>query len=274
MLRPLLPIPVSAVVVTKNEGRAIGRCLAALKDFAEVVVVDSASADATQAIAHEHGARVVDYAWDGGYPKKRGWCLEHLGLAHDWAFFVDADEVVTPALADAIARADLAAHAGFFVRGRYVWGGRALRFGLMNVKLALFDRRCIGFPVVDDLGLPGMGEIEGHYQPVLLPGATCRRVGLIKPALLHYACEDRAGWEARHEKYAAWERGMNAHEAWPADPRPWRECLKRVFRAVPCRGLVAFAYSYFWRLGILDGRAGLDFALARRRYYRTIARGD
>ncbi|HBH26580.1 MAG TPA: glycosyltransferase family 2 protein [Rhodospirillaceae bacterium] len=264
-------IPVSAIVVTKNEAAALPRCLAALAPFAEVLVVDSGSTDATREIATAHEARVVAYTWDGLYPKKRGWCLAHLPLAHDWVFFVDADEEVTPDLTAAVAEADFAGHAGFFVRGRYVWGGRVLRHGLLNAKLALFDRRCVGFPVVDDLGLPGMGEIEGHYQPVVLPHAPRTRIGTLRPALLHHACADRAAWDARHARYAAWERGMNARRAWPRDPRPWREALKRVFRAAPCRDLLAFVHSYVWKLGALDGRAGLDFALARRQYYRMIA---
>jgi glycosyltransferase involved in cell wall biosynthesis len=269
---PRLPIPVSAVVMTRNEARAIDRCLRALADFAEVVVVDSASTDATREIAAARKARVVDYTWDGRYPKKKGWCLERLELAHDWVFLVDADEVVTPALAAAIARADMDSHAGFFIRGRYVWGGTLLRHGTANAKLALVNRRCMAFPVVDDLDLP-MGEVEGHYQPVLRAGAPRTCIGVLSPALLHYACQDRAAWDARHERYAAWERGMNARGAWPPDPVPWRQAAKRAFRALPCRGLIAFAHSYIWKLGFLDGRAGLDFALARRRYYRMVAGG-
>jgi hypothetical protein len=40
--------------------------------------------------------------------------------------------------------------------------------------------------------------------------------------LLHDACDDRQGWQARHERYAAWEREMNRRGAWPGDPKAFR----------------------------------------------------
>ena len=89
-------IPLSAVVVTKNEEARIAQCLEALSDFDEVVVVDSESRDATCDVAREMGARVENFKWNGAYPKKRQWCLDHLELRYDWVFFVDADEIVTP----------------------------------------------------------------------------------------------------------------------------------------------------------------------------------
>jgi glycosyltransferase involved in cell wall biosynthesis len=266
-------IPVSVIVMTRNEAARISRCLAALKDFDEVIVVDSASSDGTAALAGK-AASVVPFAWNGKYPKKKQWCLDNLRLKHDWVFLVDADEEVTPAL-----RAEMASLfgngtpscAGYFVRGRYVADGKVLRFGLCNGKLALFDRRLISFPVVDDIGLLGMGEVEGHYQPVLKAEFMDLKIGGLKNALLHHAYEGGEGWQERHRRYAAWEAGMNARSAWPRDPIPAREILKRIFRRLPARGVVAFAHSYFFRLGFLDGQKGFDLARGRWRYYRMIA---
>ncbi len=260
-------IPVSVIVVTKNEAARIGRCLAALSAFDEVVVVDSSSSDETAALAEQLGAVVVPFIWNGLYPKKRQWCLDHLSLKHDWVFFVDADEVVTHDLVAEIRalfkRGPQAA--GYFVKGRYVLNGRTLRHGLQNNKLCLFDRRCLSFPVVDDLDLPGMGEVEGHYQPVLTaPG----KLGRLNAPLLHFAYDER--WDERHMRYAAWERGMNAKKAWPRDPANSREILKRVFRALPGRGIAAFLHCYIVKRGFLEGRAGLWFAASRMRYYRMI----
>lgn len=261
-----MSIPVSVIVVTKNEEANIGRCLAALGDFSEVVVVDSGSDDRTQEIALAAGARVVNFAWNGHYPKKRQWCLDTLALKHDWVFFVDADEVVTPELAREMAALDFA-RAGYFVKGLYVREGRVLRYGLRNNKLALLDRRRVHFPVVDDLDLPGMGEIEGHYQPV--PKAR-ERVGQLRAPLLHHAYQSREAWRERHERYAKWERGMNAKQAWPDDPAAARRVLKRIFRALPLRGAAAFFHSYIIKLGFLDGGAGLKFAADRYYYYNLV----
>ncbi len=95
-------IPVSVIVVTKNEEKRIERCLDALRGFDEIAVVDSQSTDATRDIARACGAKVVNFAWNGRYPKKFQWCLDNLALKHDWAFFVDADEIVTPELVEEI----------------------------------------------------------------------------------------------------------------------------------------------------------------------------
>lgn len=270
-------LPVSVVVVTRDEARRLPACLDALRGFPDIVVVDSGSIDGTPEIARASGARVVPFVWDGRYPKKRQWCLDHLAL-RDWVFFVDADEIVTPELKAAVAGLFAAGAPpcdGYFVPGRYVIGGRTLRFGLCNAKLALFDRRRFAFPVVDDLDLPGMGEIEGHYQPVARPGCAGARTGRLSAALCHHAYDDEGAWDRRHCRYAAWERGMNARGAWPRDPVAAREALKTLFRAMPGRAAAAFVHSYLAKGGFLDGMAGYRLARDRFRYYRMItARGS
>jgi len=100
---------------------------------------------------------------------------------------LDADEVVTSALADDIralfAHGPSGAMAGVFIRGRNVAYGRPLRFGLMNNKLALLNRRKMAFPVVDDLKIEGGNEVEGHYQPVCIGEGG--GIGQLKAPLLH-----------------------------------------------------------------------------------------
>ncbi len=267
-------IPVSVIVATRNEQDAIGTCLSALERFDEIVVVDSESTDQTATLSERFGARVVSFVWNGRHPKKRQWCLDTLTLRQNWIFFVDADEIVPPALSDEIAALFTPGpppRKAYFVDGTYVWHGKPLRHGLRNAKITLFDRRCLMFPVVDDLDFPGMGEMEGHYQPVpkALGGA---RIGHLRTPLLHHTCPDRAAWDARHARYALWEAHMSVHNAWPADPIPARNRLKLLFRALPCRDAMAFIHSFVWKKGFLDGIAGLDFALARAAYYRAIAR--
>jgi glycosyltransferase involved in cell wall biosynthesis len=262
-------IPVTIIVVTRNEEARLARCLAALSDFDEVIVVDSGSTDRTADIARLHGAQFIPHEWNGQYPKKRQWCLDHIQTRHDWIFFVDADEVVTRALCDEIRALDFKA-AGYFVKGQYFFDGKLLRFGLRNNKLVLIDKYKIEFPVIDDLGLPGMGEIEGHYQPVLKSGYESALLVQLESPLIHYAFDDAAAWNARHARYAAWERGMNARDAWPRDPVAGRALMKKIFRTMPCRGIVAFVHCYIVKGGFLDGVRGFRFAKSRYDYYRLI----
>ncbi len=269
----MMALPVSVIIATKNEAKRIDKCIDALKAFDEIIVVDSGSTDGTQDIAQGCGATVIPYKWNGAYPKKRQWCLDHLALRHDWIFFVDADEIVTEKMVEDIRALFAKGHPdcdGYFVPGRYVLNGRTQRFGLVNNKLALLDRRRFEFPVVNDLGLPGMGEMEGHYQPVPCTGRDVK-IGQLKSWMLHDAYGSPEEWLARHRRYAAWEAGMNTRGAWPEDPVKVRQVLKRMFRIMPLRSHIAFLHSYFLRLGFLDGFNGLRLAADRYRYYRLIS---
>ncbi len=266
-------LPVTVVVTTLNEECNIARCLQSLEAFNQVYVVDSHSTDNTVDIAKDYGAEVVLYSWDGQYPKKRGWCLEHLDFQHDWVFWVDADEVVPPAVISEFRRifSSIPDEDAFFVPSQYVWGGRVLHHGMGNNKIALFHCDKMIFPTVCDLDIDGMGEIEGHYQPVFKDGFE-GKIGCLRSPLLHYAYDDLDKWQERHERYAVWEASMTKRNAWPVDPVLWRETVKKILRRNALRPYVFFLYSYFFKFGFLDGRAGYDFAMSRKRYSEMILR--
>lgn len=271
----LAPLPLSVLITVKNEAVRIESCIASLGGcFGQVIVIDSESTDGTAPLAERAGAQVVSYRWDGRYPKKRQWCLENLDLRYEWVFFLDADEAMTPACLDELSRIDWqnAGESGFFVSSSYVLGGRVLHYGLRNNKLCLLHRGRMAFPVIDDLDIPGMGEMEGHYQPLPKPGFETAPLGQVKAPVLHYALEDRAEWDARHERYARWEVGMDARNLWPPDPSPWRARMKILFKALPLRPGIAFFHSYVLKRGFLDGGPGLTLALSRFHYYRAISR--
>ncbi len=255
---------ITVIVVTKNEADCIARCLAALADFDDVRVVDSYSADGTAEIARKCGAQVTDFQWNGQYPKKRQWCLENLPDLRDWVLWIDADEEMTPALSAEIAACDRRC-AGYFVQGQHMFEGKLLRYGLRNNKLAFFNRHKVEFPVVDDLSIDGMGEIEGHYQPVLKDSGW---VGVLKNALVHHAYEK--GWKQRHERYAVWQAEVERRGVLPRDVSAMRRFAKAVFGMMPFRPFAAFAYSYVVKAGFLDGVAGLRFAQSRALYYQLI----
>jgi glycosyltransferase involved in cell wall biosynthesis len=260
-------IPVSVVVLTKNEERNLRPCLDSVARFAQVFVVDSGSVDQTCAIAENHRATVVQFQWDGGYPKKKQWALENLPFVHEWVIFVDADERVTPELADELEQlfdAEIA-HAGYFVELEYAFLGRRLKHGHRVIKLALLNRRRARFVDYPDLEAANMWEVEGHYQPVI-DGTT----GVLSARILHEDHESLFHWFERHNRYSDWEAVLAAaatrttHRE--AQPRH-RALQKRIFARVPLRGAVAFVWYYVFRRGFLDGRAGFHYALAKAFYY-------
>jgi glycosyltransferase involved in cell wall biosynthesis len=260
-------IPVTVIITTLNEAKNLPRCLAALSRFNEVIVVDSNSTDDTAVIAQSFGASVISYSWNGQYPKKRQWCLDTLPLKNDLVFFVDADEVVPDALVNEIAALDHHC-AGYFVDGLYMAEGRPLKFGMRNRKLCLLDRRYIEFPVVDDLNIPGMGEIEGHYQPVLKKDARTTAVRRLRNGLYHYAFEDDDKWQRRHDGYAQWEEGMAQNFAWPGETSQVRKMMKAIFRRAPFKPTLFLAYYYFIKGGFLEGVRNYKLTARKAAYYK------
>ena len=264
-------IPVSVVIITKNEEKRLPACLEALKGFDDVWIVDSLSGDRTPQIAMQYNVRFESFIWNKRYPKKRQWCLETLEFKYDWVLFIDADEHMHEALIAEIKALQLESekkYAGFFVRGKYIWKGQVLEYGLKNNKIALLHKKRMMFPEVNDLNVSGMGEIEGHYQPVFIDEDRGYCIGQLESALFHVA---EHGWNARHMRYAIWEAGMNKNKAWPKDPNFVREMCKKLFRAMPGRNFIAFIHCYILKLGFLDGAAGYDFAKSRGDYYRMIS---
>src|SRR5688572_22658024 len=98
-------IPVSVLVVVKNGAATLDATLASLNGFSEVLVIDSHSKDGTVDIAGSHKFPVLQFEWNGHYPKKRQWVLDNITFKNEWIFFVDADEVVTEELKQEIVKA-------------------------------------------------------------------------------------------------------------------------------------------------------------------------
>jgi hypothetical protein len=135
-------LPVTVIVAARNEARNLPRCLESLGDVGEVYVVDSQSTDPTVQIAQSYGAQVVQFHYQGGWPKKRQWAMESLPLAYDWIFLVDADEALTPELANEIRHAiQDPAYDGYYIALRMFFLDRELRHSGANFyKLSLFRR--------------------------------------------------------------------------------------------------------------------------------------
>ncbi|WP_225845138.1 glycosyltransferase [Streptomyces sp. HPF1205] len=258
------PLPLAVIIPTKDEAENIARTVSSVLGRVEaVVVVDSDSSDATVAIARDLGAQVVAYAWDGRYPKKKQWCLDRVRPEIPWVLFLDGDE--TPS-AELLAELRELFAAGPPPAGAYdiplgYWfGGRRLRHGHTIVKRALVDRTRCRFPEVGDLDAPGMGEQEGHYQPV------ADVVGRLRSPIEHEDLDPVRTWFDRHNRYSDWEAWLEVHPDVREGVRLAKTRQGQVFHRAPFKPLVSFAYAYLWKRGFLDGRAGFDYAVAMSFY--------
>ena len=96
------PIPITAVVLTRNEADNIGRCLQSLQRCQEILVVDDHSDDDTVQIARQHNARVLTHRFES-FASQRNWAMESGGLNTNWALMLDADEEASNPFLDELA---------------------------------------------------------------------------------------------------------------------------------------------------------------------------
>lgn len=258
-------IQCSVLILAKNEEASLPACLESLTGFDDVIVVDSASSDRTVALAEGVGARVLQFAWDGQYPKKKQWALENADCRHNWVLMLDADERVTPELAAQIEAAVTGdePHAAYDVNLSYVFLGRELRHGHRVTKRILLRRDRAHFPIVDDLDVANMWEVEGHYQPIV-EGS----VGKLDAELLHRDEDSLYDYFGRHNRYSDWEAVISGRKS--AGVNANRSLQGRLFAKVPAKPVLFFLYAYVLRAGWRDGRAGLHYALFQSFYYWQI----
>src|SRR6202166_5337180 len=168
-------LPVSIIVAVRNEAKNLPRCLQALRDVGEVYVIDSQSTDETVEVARSHGAQVVQFHYQGGWPKKRKWAMDTLPLAFDWILLLDADEVLTPELPEEIRSAiQNPAVDGYSILLRTWFLGRVLRHGDVGLwKMSLFRRGKGQYECRLKDQNASMADMEVH-EHVVVDGASAK----------------------------------------------------------------------------------------------------
>ena len=233
---------ITAVVITLNEERNIGRCLeSVLPVVDEVVVVDSFSTDATADICARHGVRFVTHEWEG-YVATKNYANEL--ASNDWILSLDADEALSPELAKSIlALKNQDMEGKVFSMNRLMnYCGRWIRHGgwYPDVKVRLFDRRqvrWIGQKVHETLDVP-----DG--TPVMK----------LEGDLWHYSFYTPEEHRRQMEKFAA----LSAEEMKERGQRP------SLFSAWVHTGW-KFLRDYLFKGGFLDGALG--WTIARNNAY-------
>lgn len=261
---PAGKLPVSVIIAARNEEKNLPRCLQALRDFGEVYVIDSQSTDETVEIARCHGARVVQFHYQGGWPKKRQWAMDTLPIVHDWVLLLDADEVLTPELTEEIRSAILNPEInGYSVLLRTWFLGRALHYGDTGLwKLALFRRGQGRFECRLQDQDASMADMEVH-EHVVVEGATAK----LRSPLIHHNVDSLSRYIQKHDQYSNWESHVLLQRGEDKELPPSlfgtqaqrRRWLKRKLFAVPGSPALLFLYRYVLRLGFLDGVPGLIY---------------
>ena len=273
-----MKVKVSVIVPVKNEEGNLARCLGSAAWADEVCVVDSGSTDRTAKIAEVHGARVAQFDYRGGWPKKKNWALENLPLRNEWVFFLDADETLPPE-AEAEFRKIVekpGGHDGYWINRRFQFLGKWMRHAYYpNWNLRLFRRTKGRFEKISEADT-GSGDIEIH-EHVVIGGTT----GRLRCEMEHYAFPSIEVFVEKHNRYSNWEarvaRGalLGGSDAAIRDAKvARRRRLKRWSHRLPFRPWLRFLYVYVWQRGFLDGREGWYFARLHGFYeFLCVAKG-
>jgi len=243
---------ITSVVLTRNDEKGIERCLKSIQWCDEVIIVDDASTDGTIGIAKKLGAKVFVRKLNDDFAAQR-----NFGLAKakgEWVLFIDSDEVVTVELAKEImfltqhvipAKAGIQAGSpirsgmtetlGYYIKRKDWFFGQWLMHGETgNVKLLRLARKDAGKWV----------------QPVHEEWKIEGKVGTLAHPLLHYPHQNVAQFLDKINRYSTlYAQYLHDHgikePAWTIVGKP----MPKLF------------VNYFWRLGFLDGTAGIVVAL-------------
>lgn len=223
------PLPISGIVITRNEGDRIGRCLQSLQPLcAELLVLDSGSDDDTVEVAQSLGARVEHQDWLGFAGQKNAAIAR---ARQPWVLMLDADEWLAEG-----ADADLRA---LFASGRIdaadVWLlprrnrflGSWLRHREMTTRLTRPDLRYLPMRVHERMDLAG------------------RRVLPCDVVIEHDTARSYAEHERKQGRYARlWAEQKHAEGRRGSPLAPWTHAIAYLLKVYLLRG------------GLLEGRSG------------------
>ena len=260
-----MKIPISILILTKNEQKDLPGCLESVSWSDDIVVYDSCSQDCTQDIAASAGARVVERSFDN-WASHQNWGLRNINFRNPWVFYIDADERLTAEAAAEISVISNDFDPGFVayrIRRRDFFQSRQLRYVQTSPWYIRFFR-------------PEFVHYERLVNPVTnVDGA----VGNLRNSLDHYPfSKGISHWLARHNSYSTFEAEQIIDNRSSKEPFSLKAAFfqrdfnrrryhqKELFYRLPARPLIKFFLLYFLKRGFLDGKPGFTYALLQAIY--------
>lgn len=253
---------ISVLILTKNEELDLPGCLESLQWCDDVHVLDSMSTDATVSIATSFGAKVASNAFKG-YASQRNFGLA-LPFKYQWVLVVDADERIPAALVSEmqslVVGVPPTVTAGR-IRRRDIW----METWLKHSQISPYFIRLLRV---------GACHYEREINEVLMTSGTILD---LKETFDHYPFSKGIDhWIAKHNVYSKMEAeriasGLDATFSMKSafthpDFNERRKHQKILFYKLPFRPIIKLGYMLFWRRGILDGIAGIHYALLQAIY--------
>lgn len=256
----------SIIILTYNEEETLKKCLNSIGWCDDVVIIDSNSIDATQAIARESGARVFENKFID-FAQQRNFANETVGFKHDWVFHLDADEHFTTALrAECNKVISDYKYGAFLVPAKEILWNRWLKYSAGRVYQMRFHK-------LTDARFKKYGH--GQREADLKKG-----LGKLTEAYEHHFLSKGLNhWFFKHLKYAEAEVENEQNVSFKKIPFgkliqgksiEKRRVLKMISYKIPFRPIIKFIYMYIFKLGFLDGSAGFRFCIMKSIYEQII----
>jgi glycosyltransferase involved in cell wall biosynthesis len=261
----------TVIILTFNSEDSLTQVVKSCKALASrILVVDSFSTDKTPALATDLGCEVVQHPFEN-YSIQRNWAQTYACLGkQDWVLHLDSDEVLSDELAQSISQLTTSPEInGYLMRRLSYFLGKPIRFGQINPSwhLRLFR------------ATEGFCEDRLYDQHFVATGKISKLNGL----LLDLQLTTIEKWTAAHNRWSTAEalevcsRSTSSERQLPAslfgDLRMQKRWLKNNFwyrSPLLVRAFVYFFYSYFLRLGFLDGKVGLIYHVLQSFWFRYL----
>lgn len=260
----------TVIIPVKNEEVNLPECLENLRSLHNVIIVDSDSKDRTAEIAKSYKREVIQFVWNGMFPKKRNWVLRNYSFTTPWVMFLDADERITEkwieeTVSVLIKHSESSVDA--FVCYYDNWFmGRMLKYGDVMHKTAILR---VGHGEYERIEEDNWSNLDMEiHEHLVVKG----RIDEIRARLEHHDKRSLENYYAKHEEYANWE--ANRYKALNGDFSKLTDRQKTKYNLIKkwWFGFAYFCACYFLKRGFLDGKAGYEFARGKWRYFRKIRR--
>jgi glycosyltransferase involved in cell wall biosynthesis len=267
-------VSLSIIILTYNEEQHIERCIASVKSIATTIyVIDSFSTDKTVELAKANGEIVLQNKWPNNHSKQLNWALENCDIQTKWVMRLDADEVVTPELADEIKGELSNANGevkGFILnRGHIILGRKMMHGGTYPTRLMRIWEH--GAAYCEDKLMDEHIVFNGDYEAKLLKGS-----------FWDHNINNFTWWIEKHNSYSVKEAVMQLRKKYNPDVKDTTSSNKQskvkrflkhnIYEKFPksLRSFFYFIYRYIFRLGFLDGYQGLVWNFLQGFWYRFL----
>ena len=261
-------LDLTIAIPVKNEEENLPGCLEAIgNNFAKkIVIIDSCSIDSTKEIALNHGAEIVNFQWDGKFPKKRNWFLRNYNIKTKWILFLDADEYLTEEFKyETRKKLSEEKKCGYWLSYSIHFMGEKLKGGYPLKKLALFQIGAGEYEKIEEEEWSIL-DMEIHEHPVLNG-----QVGSIKSKIDHRDFMNIYKYINKQNEYAKWEakRFLNLNRK-TYHQMTFNQKLKYKLMDTSLIGPLFFIGSYVFLGGFRDGAKGITFAIFKMSYFNQI----